>query len=110
LLVGYYEGPDLLFIAKIKNGFTPKLKQDLCRLFKDYETAVCPFANLPESKNARRGEALTATVMKRCVWLRPELVAQIEFTDWTDANHLRHSRFVALRDDKPAAEVRKETA
>jgi bifunctional non-homologous end joining protein LigD len=110
LLVGYYEGVDLLFIAKIKNGFTPKLKQDLCRLFKDYETAACPFANLPESKNARRGEALTATVMKRCVWLRPELVAQIEFTDWTDANHLRHSRFVALRDDKPAAEVRKETA
>jgi DNA ligase D-like protein (predicted ligase) len=109
LLVGYYEGKKLIFIAKIKNGFTPKLKQDLCQAFRKYETTTCPFANLPESKNARRGEALTADVMKRCVWLKPKLVAQIEFTDWTDANHLRHSRFVALRDDKAAAEVRKES-
>jgi bifunctional non-homologous end joining protein LigD len=106
--VGYYEGSDLIFIAKVKNGFTPKMKQDLCRSFRDYETDVCPFANLPEPKNARRGEALTAAVMKRCRWLRPELVAHIEFTDWTDANHLRHSRFVALRDDKLARDVRKE--
>ncbi|HYP05235.1 MAG TPA: non-homologous end-joining DNA ligase [Bryobacteraceae bacterium] len=110
LLVGYYEGKNLIFIAKIKNGYTPKLKRDLCRLFKAYESAECPFANLPEPKNARRGEALTAAVMKRCTWLRPELVAQVEFTDWTDANHLRHSRFVALRDDKIASEVRKEVA
>jgi bifunctional non-homologous end joining protein LigD len=84
------------------------MKQELCRSFRDYETDVCPFANLPERKNARRGEALTATVMKRCTWLRPELVAHVEFTDWTDANHLRHSRFVALRDDKLAKDVRKE--
>jgi bifunctional non-homologous end joining protein LigD len=108
LLVGYYEGSDLIFIAKVKNGFTPKMKQDLCRSFGAYETDACPFANLPEPKNARRGEALTAAVMKRCRWLRPELVAHIEFTDWTDANHLRHSRFVALRDDKLARDVRKE--
>jgi bifunctional non-homologous end joining protein LigD len=40
--------------------------------------------------------------------VRPEVVAQIEFTDWTDANHLRHSRFAGLRDDKDAREVRKE--
>lgn len=108
LLVGYYEGKDLIFIAKIKNGYTPKLKRELCRLFKNYETSECPFSNLPEPKNARRGEALTATAMKRCTWVRPELVAHIEFTDWTDANHLRHSRFVALREDKIASEVHNE--
>ena len=72
--------------------------------------ASVPFANLPEPKNARRGEALTAEVMKKCRWLRPELVAQVEYTDWTAANHLRHSRFAGLRDDKPAREVVRESA
>jgi hypothetical protein len=38
--------------------------------------------------------------MKNCVWLKLELVAQIEFTEWTPDGHLRHSRFVGLREDK----------
>jgi ATP-dependent DNA ligase len=46
--------------------------------------------------------------MKQIQWLRPKLVAQIEYTEWTTGNHLRHSRFVALRDDKAAREVKKE--
>jgi len=60
--------------------------------------------------SARRGEAVTAEVMKKIQWLRPKLVAQIEFTDWTEGNHLRHSEFVALRNDKSAREVVKESA
>lgn len=43
--------------------------------------------------------------MKKIQWLRPKLVAQIEFTEWTKGSHLRHSRFVAIRDDKKAVEV-----
>jgi bifunctional non-homologous end joining protein LigD len=74
------------------------------------ETPVCPFANLPEPKNARRGEVLTAEVMKKCHWLEPKLVARIEYTEWTSANHLRHSRFAGLRDDKDAREVVREPA
>jgi bifunctional non-homologous end joining protein LigD len=85
LLVGYYERKKLIFSAKIKTGFTPKLKRDLCERFAEYITEECPFDNLPEPRNARRGQALTAEMMKKCTWLRPELVAQIEFTDWTDA-------------------------
>src|ERR1700692_371707 len=38
-------------------------------------------------------------------WLKPSLAAQIAFTDWTAANHLRHARFIALRDDKDPREV-----
>jgi ATP-dependent DNA ligase len=38
--------------------------------------------------------------MKNCVWLKPELVAQIEFTEWTPDGHLRHSKFVGLREDR----------
>jgi bifunctional non-homologous end joining protein LigD len=108
LLAGYYEGKHLVFIGKIKNGFTPALRRKVAERFKRLETKVCPFANLPEPQNARRGEALTAEVMKQIHWLRPKLVAQIEFTEWTKGNHLRHSRFVALRDDKKAREVVRE--
>jgi bifunctional non-homologous end joining protein LigD len=109
LTVGYYDHGRLLFIAKLKNGFTPALKDEVFALFKGLEIKVCPFANLPELKNARRGEALTAEAMKKYRWLRPELVAQVEFTDWTAANHLRHSKFVGLRDDKNPREVVHET-
>jgi len=110
LLVGYYEGKELIFIAKIRNGFTPLLRRQVAEKFAGLRTSECPFANLPERASARRGEAVTAEVMKKIQWLRPKLVAQIEFTDWTEGNHLRHSEFVALRNDKRASEVVKETA
>jgi DNA ligase D-like protein (predicted ligase) len=108
LLVGYYDGKDLIFIAKVRNGFTPALRRAVAANFARLRTPVCPFANLPERANARRGEAITADVMKKIQWLRPRLVAHIEFTDWTTNNHLRHSRFIALRDDKDARQVVKE--
>jgi bifunctional non-homologous end joining protein LigD len=109
LAVGYYnDAGKLIFIAKIKNGFTPELKREVFEQLKRLETKTCPFDNLPEPKNARRGEALTAEAMKNYRWLKPKLVAEVEFTDWTDADHLRHSRFVALRDDKDPKKVHRE--
>jgi bifunctional non-homologous end joining protein LigD len=109
LLVGYYEHRDLIFIAKIRNGFTPALRREIAQNFARLRTSRCPFSNLPEPPSARRGEAITAEVMKNLQWLRPKLVAHIEFTEWTKGNHLRHSRFVALRNDKDPREVTKET-
>jgi bifunctional non-homologous end joining protein LigD len=108
LLVGYYENRDLIFIAKIRNGFTPELRRDVAQHFAGLRISQCPFANLPELTSARRGEAITAEVMKKIQWLRPKLVAQIEFTEWTKGNHLRHSRFIGLRNDKIAKDVAKE--
>lgn len=110
LLVGYYEGAKLIFIAKVKNGFVPRTREEVFARMRQLETPVCPFGNLPEPKNARRGEALTVEVMKKCHWLKPKLVAQVEFTEWTAANHLRHSRFAGLRDDKDPREVVRERA
>jgi bifunctional non-homologous end joining protein LigD len=111
LLVGYYdEAGKLIFIGKVKNGFVPRTRKDVAARFKGLGAAECPFDNLPEPRNARRGEALTAEVMKKCCWLKPKLVAQIEYTDWTSANHLRHSRFAGLRDDKNARDVVRESA
>ena len=110
LAVGYYDDRGrLIFIAKIKNGFTPDVKRQIFERLQTLETKVCPFDNLPESKTARRGEALTAEAMKNYRWVKPKLIAEVEFTDWTAADHLRHSRFVGLRDDKDAREVRKES-
>jgi bifunctional non-homologous end joining protein LigD len=105
LLVGYYDNNKLLFVGKIRTGFVPHVKAQVFRQFKGLETDVCPFANLPEPKNARRGIPLTAQAMKECRWLKPKLVAQVEFTEWTANNHLRHAKFVALRDDKKARDV-----
>jgi ATP-dependent DNA ligase len=64
--------------------------------------------NLPEAKSGRWGAGLTAAKMKDCRWLKPVLVAQIEFLEWTGDNHLRHIKFMALREDKPARDVRRE--
>jgi bifunctional non-homologous end joining protein LigD len=108
LLVGYYEADKLIFIAKIRNGFVPRSRREIWARFKGLETSVCPFANLPEPKGARRGMALTADAMKKCRWLKPKLVAQIEFAEWTADNRLRHAKFVGLRDDKETRSVVKE--
>ena len=63
----------------------------------------CPFVNLPEKR--RTMWALTSEEMKECRWLRPRLVAQVEFTEWTPDGHLRHSSFAGLRDDKDPAQI-----
>jgi DNA ligase D-like protein (predicted ligase) len=106
LIVGCYEGERLLYAAKVRNGFVPLVRREVASKFKGLEIDTCPFANLPEKK--RTQWALTKEEMKNCVWLKPELVAQIEFTEWTPDGHLRHSKFVGLRNDKDAREVVRE--
>ena len=108
LICGYYEGSRLVYVARTRNGFTPAVREQLFRKFRTLEAAACPFVNLPEAKSGRWGAGLTAAKMKECRWLRPVLVAQLEFLEWTADNHLRHTKFIALRDDKPARTVRRE--
>jgi bifunctional non-homologous end joining protein LigD len=80
----------------------------VCEKLKPLITDTCPFVNMPETRRARWGEILDAEKMKRCVWVRPKLVAVIESLEWTEADRLRHSKFIALRDDKNPREVVKE--
>jgi ATP-dependent DNA ligase len=98
----------LIYAARTRNGFTPVVRQQLFKKFRALEIKDCPFVNLPEAKSGRWGAGLTAAKMKDCRWLKPVLVAQIEFLEWTGEHHLRHTKFMALRDDKPAREVRRE--
>ena len=106
LIVGYYEGERLLYVAKVRNGFVLHVKREVFSRFPSWQIDACPFVNLPEKK--RTVWALTAEEMKKCRWLKPELVAQIDFTEWTPDGHLRNSSFVGLRDDRNAREVTRE--
>ncbi len=108
LVLGYYENGNLLYASRTRNGFTPALREELFKKMKPLTIGACPFANLPEPRGGRWGQGLTAAKMKECRWLRPELVGQFEFVEWTADGHLRHTRFVGLREDKQAREVKRE--
>jgi bifunctional non-homologous end joining protein LigD len=105
LVIGYYEGPKLIYAARTRNGFTPASRAELFKKIKPLQIKQCPFANLPEDHAGRWGAGLTLKKMADCRWLKPKLVGQFEFVEWTSDGHLRHSRFVALRDDKKARDV-----
>ena len=108
IVFGHYEGKKLIYVARTRNGFTPAARVALFRKFAGLEIEECPFANLPEERSGRWGQGLTKAKMAECRWLKPVLVAEVEFLEWTSDNHLRHSRFVALREDKRAKDVRRE--
>jgi len=108
IIVGYYRDKDLVHVARVRNGFVPASRRMIYEKLKPRMTDKCSFVNLPETGRARWGEILDAEKMKKCVWLRPEVVAVIEFLQWTEGDRLRHSKFVALRDDKDPREVIKE--
>lgn len=108
LIVGYYDGDNLMYVARTRNGFVPASRRQVFSKLKHLVTSACPFVNLPETRRSRFGEELNAEKMKTAVWLRPEAVAQIEFLEWTEADRLRHSKFVGLREDKNPRDVVKE--
>ncbi|MGA2716585.1 MAG: ATP-dependent DNA ligase [Bryobacteraceae bacterium] len=105
LIFGYYEGKKLIYAGRTRGGFTPRLREDLMKKFRPLETPECPFANLPEAKSGRWGAGLTATKMNDCRWLKPMLVGRFEYVEWTPDNHLRHPRFVGLREGRKARDI-----
>ena len=106
VIVGYYQEGKLLYAGKVRAGFVPHVRREVMAKMKALKTEACPFANLPEKK--RTQWALTSDEMKNCQWLKPKLVAQVEFTEWTPDGHLRHASFLGLRDDKDPREVVRE--
>jgi DNA ligase D-like protein (predicted ligase) len=108
IIVGYYQGRRLMYAARVRAGFVPATRRAVFERFEGLAIRLCPFANLPEATKGRWGEGLTAEDMKNCRWLKPRLVAAIEFLEWTSANRLRHCKFGALRDDRNPQHVRRE--
>jgi ATP-dependent DNA ligase len=97
LLVGYYEGDDLVFAGRIGTGFDTKLLLELRARLEASEIAATPFT---------RAVGLPRL---RAHWVRPELVVQVGFIEWTVNGKLRHPRLLGVRTDKTAREVVRET-
>ncbi|MFL5450039.1 MAG: non-homologous end-joining DNA ligase [Gemmatimonadales bacterium] len=95
LLVGYYEGKSLRYAGKVGTGYDRRTLETLHQRLVPLHRDASPFSEGP----APAGEVQ---------WVMPRLVAQIGFSEWTTAGLLRHPRFIGLRNDKAAREVRRE--
>jgi bifunctional non-homologous end joining protein LigD len=95
LLVGYYDDDRLRYAGKVGTGYTAATLRDLGARLRGLETSESPFV---DARPIPRGVH----------WIRPELVAQIGFAEWTNDDRLRQPRFLGLRDDKRPAEVVRE--
>jgi bifunctional non-homologous end joining protein LigD len=96
LLVGYYEGDDLVFAGKIGTGFDTKLLLELRAKLDRIEIAKSPFTKA------------VGLPRLRAHWVRPKIVVQVGFIQWTTHGKLRHPRLLGLRYDKSASEVVRE--
>lgn len=96
LLVGYFEDGELVFAGKVGTGLDTKLLLDLRQRFDALAIPASPFT---------RGDGLPRT---RVHWVKPEVVVQVAFMEWTSGGKLRHPRLVGVRFDKDAREVTRE--
>ncbi len=110
LLVGYYKGKKLLFAGKVGTGFNTKLLASLHKKFQAEERADCPFADLPSRQGGQWVQGITPAMMRRCTWVNPVFVCQLKFAEWTRDAKLRQPVFLGMREDKAAADVKREVA
>jgi bifunctional non-homologous end joining protein LigD len=102
LLVGYYEGNDFVFAGKIGTGFNTQLLLDLRAQLDEMEIDTPPFTKAVGLPRSKVGDSL------RAHWVRPQIVIQVGFIQWTKHNKLRHPRLLGVRNDKHPREVVRE--
>ncbi|MPZ68435.1 MAG: ATP-dependent DNA ligase [Actinobacteria bacterium] len=96
LLLGVYDGDDLVYAGKVGTGYDTETLLDLSAKLRSRERKTSPFVDDDVAR------------IKGAHFVRPDLVAQIGFAEWTPTNRLRHPRFLGLRRDKPARDVVRE--
>ena len=96
LIVGEKRAGKYYYVEAIKNGFVPATRERVYEAIKDREIDNCPFVNLPETKGVHR---MDREKMKKTRWVKPGVVCEISFNERTSSGHLRHSRFLRLRED-----------
>ena len=104
LVVGVRKGRELHFVDSVKNGFVPTTRRKVQDAIEKLVTAQCPFVNLPEKK---RPHAMDREKMRTVKWVKPKVIAEIAFNEWTPSAHLRHSKFLRLREPR---DLRKRAA
>jgi bifunctional non-homologous end joining protein LigD len=97
LVLGAYEGKSLAHVGRVGTGFTVAVAESLYGKLEELRQPTKPFT-----------AKLTSDETRRVRWVRPELVAEVEFRAWTADGRLRHASFRGLREDKPAAEIVRE--
>ena len=96
LLVGFFEGDELVYAGKVGSGFDGRLLADLLQRLEARRRKASPFVSVPAE--LRRGVQ----------WVEPDLVAQVELTEWTNEGRMRQPVFLGLRDDRDARHVVRE--
>ncbi|MCL2050759.1 MAG: non-homologous end-joining DNA ligase [Lachnospiraceae bacterium] len=99
LLLGYYENDKLIYAGRAGTGFTEQSAKELIAKFNSLTRKTAPFSNAPKMRTD-----------EDIVWLRPTLVAEIKFAEWTKEKQLRQASFKGIRVDKEAMDVRREVA
>ncbi len=99
LVLGVHRGGELVYVGNAGTGFSDAELDRLLALLRPLERREPPFATVPKLPKVKRGDV---------VWVEPVLVAEVEFAEWTHDEHLRAPRYLGLREDKSAAEVRLE--
>ena len=99
LVLGAYRGKELAWVGNCGTGFTEHDIDDLLAKLEPLRTETVPFPEIPTMAKVRKGDV---------VWVKPKLVCEVEFVEWTHDGHLRAPSFQGLRDDKPARDVSRE--
>lgn len=97
LVLGVYEKGKLIYAGRVGTGFSNKLRAELKKTLDRIARPTKPFAEIPRDPDLRRA-----------IWTEPKLVGEVEFTEWTHDNVIRHPSFQGMREDKKATEVIRE--
>ena len=99
LLLGYYDDGDFKYAGRVGTGFTDQSLKQITAALKKRKVDTMPFSTSP-----------TTAERRDVTWVKPELVGEVAFTEWTSDGRLRHPSFQGLREDKPAKDVIRETS